>query len=96
MSSKKKSSGEDIRVSIDHPQSLEGENESLDRDIEAFDMLLEGENGDGPRGEGGGARYEGPFQPPVGNEMVGIVASIVGVVVLAVAAMFTTVYDLVL
>jgi hypothetical protein len=53
-----------------------------------------GEGEEGRRGSG--ARYDGPFQPPVGNEMVGIVASLVGVLVLAVAAGFTTVYDWVL
>lgn len=67
----------------------EQEDEELQRDLEAFEIEPEGYRAEA-------ARYEGPFQPPEGKEMVGIVASIVGVLILAVAAGFTTVYDWVL
>lgn len=76
----------------------DGEAGELMRDLEAFDMLLDMDGNGQVEGRGGASevRYEGPFQPPVGKEMVVIIASLVGVLVLAVAAGFTTVYDWVL
>jgi hypothetical protein len=61
---------------------------ATERDIEAMDTALLG----GSEGE----IYKGPFQPPMGPELMGIVISLAVVGLLAVVACCTTVYDWIL